>query len=112
MLQFVNNLLDINLTIPDLFGMGFGIFMLAAFVLVTLLAGFYPALVLSGFKSIRVLKSSFSSDQKGIFLRRGLVVFQFVIAQALIIGTLIVASQMDYFSNADMGFRKDEIINA
>ena len=111
-LQFVNNLLDINLTIPDLFGMGFGIFMLAAFVLVTLLAGFYPALVLSGFKSIRVLKSSFSSDQKGIFLRRGLVVFQFVIAQALIIGTLIVASQMDYFRNADMGFRKDAIINA
>ena len=40
------------------------------------------------------------------------MVFQFVIAQVLIIGTLVVASQMDYFRNADMGFNKKAIINA
>jgi hypothetical protein len=45
-----------------------------------------------------------SVDIKRILFRRGLVVFQFVIAQALIIGTLVVASQMDYFRTADMGF--------
>ena len=53
-----------------------------------------------------------ADNKKGIFFRRGLVVFQFVIAQALIIGTLVVASQMDYFRNADMGFNKKAIINA
>ena len=87
--------------------------MSGALVLVTLLSGFYPALVLSGFNPVKVLKSVMSADnKKGIFFRRGLVVFQFVIAQALIIGTLVVASQMDYFRNADMGFNKKAIINA
>ena len=70
-------------------------------------------MVLSGFKSVNVLKSAvIDKNTKGISLRRGLVVFQFVIAQALIIGTLVVASQMDYFRNADMGFNKEAIINA
>jgi hypothetical protein len=76
------------------------------------LSGFYPALLLSGFKSVNVLKSSINSSNKGISFRRVLVVFQFMIAQALIIGTLVVASQMDYFKNADMGFNKEAIINA
>ena len=111
-LPFVNNLLEIKLTISLLFSGNFILFMLTAFVLVTFLSGFYPALVLSGFNSADVLKSSINSSNKGIYFRRGLVVFQFVIAQALIIGTLVVASQMDYFSNADMGFTKDAIINA
>ena len=86
--------------------------MVGALLLVTFLSGFYPALVLSGFKSVNVLKSSINTSNKGIYFRRALVVFQFVIAQALIIGTLVVASQMDYFRNADMGFDKDAIINA
>jgi len=77
------------------------------------LSGFYPALVLSGFRSSVVLKGSAGVDrQKGLSFRRGLVVFQFVIAQALVIATMVVASQMDYFRNADMGFRKDAVINA
>ena len=85
--------------------------MVGALVLVTFLSGFYPALVLSGFKSVTVLKSAVTPANKGISLRRGLVVFQFVIAQILIIGTLVVASQMDYFRTADMGFNKEAIIN-
>jgi ABC-type antimicrobial peptide transport system permease subunit len=60
-----------------------------------------------------VLKGSAGVDrQRGLSFRRALVVFQFMIAQALVIGTLVVASQMDYFRNADMGFRKDAVINA
>ncbi len=53
-----------------------------------------------------------SGNQKGISLRRGLVVFQFVIAQMLIIGTLVIVAQMNYFRQADMGFTKKAIINA
>jgi ABC-type antimicrobial peptide transport system permease subunit len=108
----VNSLLDIHLTTSDLFSTKFVLFILIAFVVVTFLSGFYPALVLSGFKSVNVLKSSILVNHKGISLRRVLVVFQFVIAQALIIGTLIIASQMNYFRNADMGFNKNAIINA
>ncbi|HEY1870497.1 MAG TPA: ABC transporter permease, partial [Chitinophagaceae bacterium] len=108
----VNSLLDIHLATSDLFNTKFILFILIAFVVVTFLSGFYPALVLSGFKSVNVLKSSIFVNNKGISLRRVLVVFQFVIAQALIIGTLIIASQMNYFRNADMGFDKNAIINA
>ncbi len=64
-------------------------------------------MVLSGFKSADVLKSALlKGSQKGISLRRALVVFQFVIAQTLIIGTLIIVSQMNYFRKAGHGFEK------
>jgi putative ABC transport system permease protein len=89
------------------------VFLFGALLLVSFLSGFYPALVLSGFKPASVLKGASGSDQKqGVMFRRGLVVFQFVIAQSLIIGTLVVASQMDYFRTANMGFKKDAIIYA
>ncbi len=111
-LPFVNNFLDIHLSVSVLYSPKFILFILGALIVVTFLSGFYPAMVLSGFKSISVLKSAVITNNRGISLRRGLVVFQFVIAQTLIIGTLVVASQMDYFRNADMGFNKNAIINA
>ncbi|MBS1935416.1 MAG: ABC transporter permease, partial [Bacteroidetes bacterium] len=112
-IPFVNNLMEIHLSTSILYGAKMIAFMVGSLLLVTLLSGFYPALVLSGFKSVLVLKGAMGSDnKKGAFFRRGLVVFQFVIAQALIIGTLVVVSQMNYFRNADLGFRKEAIINA
>jgi predicted permease len=78
---------------------------------VTLLAGFYPALVLSSFNPITALKSKLAAkSNRGISMRRGLVVLQFVIAQALIIGTLLIIRQLNYFSNASMGFSKEAIV--
>ncbi len=111
-LPFINNLLAIHLSVSLLFSEKFILFMTGAWAIVTFLSGFYPALVLSGFQPAIVLKSLIAAGNKGISFRRALVVFQFVIAQALIIGTLVVASQMDYFRTADMGFTKDAIINA
>jgi putative ABC transport system permease protein len=112
-LPFLNNLLEIHLSTPDLYSEKLILIVVGALLLVTFLSGFYPALVLSGFNPVNVLKSGMSTDdKKGIFFRRALVVFQFIIAQALIIGTLIVASQMDYFRTADMGFNKEAVINA
>ncbi len=88
------------------------LFLSALIISVTLLSGFYPAVILSGFNPITALKSKFTSKTVGgISLRRGLVVVQFAIAQALIMGTLIIVSQMNYFKNASMGFDKDAIIN-
>jgi len=79
---------------------------------VTVLAGFYPSIVLSRFSPITALKSNLSvGTAKGISLRRGLVVFQFIIAQALIIGTLVIVKQMDYFINQPLGFDKNAVVN-
>lgn len=110
--SFLNALLDIHLDITDILSSQFLLSVVIAFAVVSFLSGFYPAMVLSGFRSISVLKGAIAVNAKGISLRRVLVVFQFVIAQALIIGTLIVAAQMNYFRNADMGFNKEAIINA
>ena len=88
------------------------LFILSAIVVVTLLAGFYPSIVLSAFNPINALKSKISSNNaRGISLRKALVVFQFVIAQALIIGTLIIVKQMNYFNNQPLGFDKDAVVN-
>ena len=112
-IPLINNLLGIHLSENVLFSTTFIGFMIFVLLLVTLLSGFYPAMVLSGFKSTDVLKSALlSGNQNGISLRRALVVFQFVIAQTLIIGTLVIVAQMNYFRQADMGFTKKAIINA
>lgn len=86
------------------------LFLLIIGILVTLLAGFYPALVLSGFNPLMAIKSRISSSTAGgISMRRGLVVFQFVIAQLLVIGTLVVVKQMSFFRNKSLGFVKEAI---
>lgn len=75
-----------------------------------LLAGIYPALVLSSFRPVTVLKGRFASGTKGIFLRKGLVVTQFAISIALIIGTITVYLQMHYMHSKDLGFNKEQVL--
>lgn len=87
------------------------LFLVLSGVTVTFLAGFYPAVVLSGFNPLAAIKSRINSrPASGISLRRGLVVFQFVVAQLLVIGTLVVVKQMQFFRNQPMGFEKKAVV--
>lgn len=87
-------------------------FIISLIILVGLLAGSYPALVLSSFRPVAILKGINKSDQKGVNLRKGLVVFQFSLSIALIAGTIIVYNQMNLLLNKDMGFDKEQMVIA
>lgn len=80
------------------------------FLFGSLVSGFYPALVLSSFKPVSTLKGKFRNSNAGVFLRKGLVVFQFATSAALIIGTLTVSKQMSYMQSADLGFDLEQTI--
>ncbi|MGH2646418.1 MAG: ABC transporter permease, partial [Ginsengibacter sp.] len=87
------------------------LFVFAIIILITILAGLYPALILSGFKPALALKNKITSATiGGISLRRGLVVTQFAISQVLIIGTIVAITQMNFVKNADLGFNKTAIL--
>lgn len=78
---------------------------------VTFLSGFYPAIVLSKFNTISVLKNNLGAGDKKVRLRKFLTVFQFTIAQVFIIATLLVGKQINFLLNKDMGFKKDAIVS-
>ncbi|WPV02255.1 ABC transporter permease [Mucilaginibacter sp. cycad4] len=82
----------------------------AASVCIGFLAGLYPAVVLSSFKPVVVLKGRFSGSKKGGALRKTLVIAQFSISIALIIGTIVVYNQMSFMQNRDLGFNKDQMV--
>lgn len=78
--------------------------------LITIIAGIYPALVLSGFKPALVLKGNFSTSKQSYWLRNGLLVFQFSIAVIFIIGLFIINSQLKYMRGQDLGFTANQVV--
>lgn len=80
-------------------------------LIVTFLSGFYPALVLSKFNTVSVLKNHLAIGQKKAKLRKFLTVFQFTIAQVFIIATLLVGKQINFLLTKDMGFKTDAIVS-
>lgn len=90
------------------------LFMLALLLLVTLLAGIYPAFALTRFRPVSVLKNQTvneSGQSRKAWLRKTLTVTQFVVAQFLLIATLVVGKQIYYSINKDLGYKKEAIVS-
>jgi len=81
-------------------------------VVVGLLAGSYPALVLSRFQPARVLQEFLGGSRQQQWLRKGLVVFQFGVAVALVIGVAVILRQFTYMQNQDLGFQDERVLVA
>lgn len=88
-------------------------FLAGLVVVMTFFSGFYPALVLTKFKPVTVLKNQVSAENtqsRKVWLRKSLTVTQFVIAQFLVIATIVVSKQINFSLSKDMGFKKDAIV--
>lgn len=89
------------------------LFGIGLIIVISLIAGLYPALKLSGYRPSEALRSNFSAlntKKTGINLRQSLTVTQFAITQLLIISTLVISFQMKYFLEKDMGFDKENMV--
>lgn len=79
-------------------------------IVLGLLSGIYPALIISGFKPVNILKGSFSSGSKGVLLRKSLVTAQFTITLVLITGIIVIYSQMSFMQHKDLGYKKEGLV--
>lgn len=90
------------------------LFLLIITAIVGVLSGLYPAMVLASYEPVVALKNNIGSitKRKGYFsLGKCTVIFQFVAAQVLIIGTIVISKQIEYFRQKDLGFSQDAIVN-
>ncbi len=110
LLPLVNKLTQGNINYTAILDWRVLTILLVVGIVTGLIAGIYPALVLSSIKPIRVLKGTLSSSSRGTVLRKGLVVFQFVISIGLIATVTIITQQVKYAQNKDMGYNKDNLI--
>ncbi|GAB4043687.1 ABC transporter permease [Spirosoma jeollabukense] len=110
-LPVVNQWFDIELALNLMTDTYLLAFLPGLLLIVIFCSGAYPGLILTRFQPVLALKGKLSQQSVGGFsLRKGLVVAQFAITQLLIIGTLIITSQLRYSQQADLGFRKEAMV--
>ncbi|MFN7490438.1 MAG: ABC transporter permease [Chryseotalea sp.] len=110
LLPFLNILLNKSYAIQELVQPTLLIYGFTLILAVSVLAGFYPAVVISGMQPAHVLKGKMQTSAKGTKLRQSLVVFQFIIASVLVTGTFIVLDQLRFMQNQNLGFDKERIV--
>lgn len=107
----INLMFDIRLSVDLLSDPALLFFVVGLGIAITLFAGYYPGLVLAGFKPVAALKGRSLPQRAGGFnTRRVLIVTQFAISQVLIIGMIVVMSQLQFARQSDLGFAKDAIV--
>jgi putative ABC transport system permease protein len=109
-LPVFNQLTAKSLQISELFEPRIALAFIGLALLTGLLAGSYPAFYLSLFNPAQVLKGKFTNTLSAVALRRGLVVFQFVISVGLVLATFVIQEQMRFLRNKSLGFTQDQQI--
>lgn len=110
LLPWFNNLADKQIDSALLFQPFMLLSAVLLILIVGLFAGSYPAFFLSAFKPIEVLKGKLAGGFKGASLRNALVVFQFAISIILIVGTIVIYSQLQYIRSKDIGYMRDKLL--
>lgn len=87
------------------------LYLVVLILILGVLSGIYPALILSSYKPQVVLKGKFETGKQGLFLRRFLVLIQFVAAFVMILGTIVIVKQVNYSLSKDKGFNASQIVN-
>ncbi|WAC09899.1 ABC transporter permease [Dyadobacter pollutisoli] len=96
--------------LPVINNPGLWLFVLALSLLVSFIAGFYPAIVMSGFQPIEAIKSKVANRSfGGVSLQKLLIVIQFGVSQILVVGTIVTITQMNFVSKLDLGFTKEGV---
>ncbi len=103
--DFTGKELSISFTLPAIGGT------LLAVLVLGIISGGYPALFLSRFRPVAVLKGTFTHQPAGIFFRKSLVVFQFAISVIMISSTWIINEQLHYMNQKDLGFNKEQLLS-
>jgi putative ABC transport system permease protein len=109
-LPVFNQLTEKQLSISAFFSFQFIGGAFALIILVSLLAGTYPALILSNFQPVKVLKGAFKNTDSGQWVRKSLIVFQFSISVVLIIATFIMQKQLNYIQNRKLGYNREQVL--
>ncbi|MBY0487793.1 MAG: ABC transporter permease [Flavobacteriaceae bacterium] len=107
-LPFYNEFLDKELVI---FSGQFYSQLILIFIITVVAAGVFPAIYVSNFETLKVLKGNFGRSKSGVWLRNGMLIFQFAIASFFIIGSYIVYQQVNYLANKDLGFSGSQVLD-
>ncbi|MBS1533180.1 MAG: ABC transporter permease [Bacteroidetes bacterium] len=107
-LPYLNQVTQTDIQITSLNHASVWLMLIAIVIITGLVAGAYPALYLSAFEAIKVMKGNFTSHISASGIRRSLVVFQFVLSIILITGIIVIYNQLNYIKNKDLGFDKNQ----
>lgn len=108
--EWFSNLSGWTIPLDFIFTSQFWLIVLSLFGIGTLLSGFYPAIVLSSFRPVSVLKGKIMRTSGGDLIRKGLVVFQFAASVFLIVGSIVVYRQLQFMKNQDLGMSINETL--
>ena len=109
LLPVLNRLSEKSLSISYL-NPQFLLMILLTTIITGIISGLYPAIFISGFQPIQILKGKFHTGTRGLNLRKGLIIFQFSLSIIIIICTIVVFTQLDFIKNSNLGYDKENIV--